>query len=205
MDTLIIHNEERIREIVSISIDIFLNRAALGDIKFENEASMQLQLGVIMQNVGKLFEFSKEDHFTISLEHIETISPTQKSPAGKARCDIWIELTANGQKTRCAIELKYFPKQNSETITMNRFSILKDLENIEHYESADMGYQIVYTDNKNYTDPNTRSYINIGEGQVLKGNIESNGSEVSLQKEYLMHWDIIEAQGKSHCLLKIQV
>ena len=196
-----ISSEARIKEIVSISTNILLHRIAVGDILFENEASMQLQLGVIIQNVGKLFEFSKDEHFSISLEHVEKILPTQKSPAGNARCDIWIELTANRKTCTCAIELKYFPKQKDETVTENRFSILKDLENIEHYESADMGYQIVYTDNKNYTDSNTRSYINIGEGQILTGKKESNGREVYLQKEYPIHWEIIECQGKSHCLL----
>lgn len=197
--------KERIRTIVSLSTEIFLNRIAIGDILFENEASMQLQLGVIMQNVGKLFEFSNDEHFCISLEHVENIMPTQKSPAGQARCDIWVEFINRDEKTTCAIELKYFPQTKNETVTENRFSILKDLENIEHYESANMGYQIVYTDNKNYADPKTRSYINIGEGQVLKGKIESNGKEVYLQNEYPMHWKIMEIQGKSHCLLKIEL
>lgn len=35
------------------------------------------------------------------------------------------------------------------------------------------GYSIVFTTNPNYADPNTRSGINIGEGQTITGKVES--------------------------------
>lgn len=59
---------ERLREIVALAYKLFYLRTAHGLIKIENEASMQLQLGIIIKQVGEFYVFSKEENFSIELE-----------------------------------------------------------------------------------------------------------------------------------------
>ena len=78
--------QERLKEIVKISYSILCNKVAYGDIKIANEASLQMQFGVILKQVGHLYEFADTDKFLIDLETTQAISPTIKSSKGQARC-----------------------------------------------------------------------------------------------------------------------
>ena len=121
---------ERLREIVALAYKLFYLRTAHGLIKIENEASMQLQLGLIIKQLGELYLLSKEENFSIELEKWRDLNEaTPKSPKQRARCDIWLELGNKEETVRAAIELKYFKySQNTEATTDNRFSLLMDLK-----------------------------------------------------------------------------
>ncbi|MBQ8271800.1 MAG: hypothetical protein IJZ09_02185 [Tidjanibacter sp.] len=158
--------QERLKEIVKISYSILCNKIAYGDIKIANEASLQMQFGVILKQVGQLYEFAGTDRFSIELEAIQPISPTTKSSKGQARCDISLRFSMENNDTANAIiELKHFKyDKTSEAVADNRFAIMKDIENLEHYKEKDsqlLCYEILYTDNKNYANPHTTAGIKL--------------------------------------------
>lgn len=199
--------KKRLNEIVEISYRIICNKIVSKSIKVPNEASFQLQFGVILKQIGQLYEFENNDRFSIQLEDIQTTNITQKSKNGKARCDIMLSLSNNEKEYSVAIELKHFKKTDGETITDNRFKILCDIENLENYKKTNnrlVGcFEILYTDNPNYANPKSPSYIKIGEGTKLNaGTHSSNRRQVTLGKNYLFKWD---TYGNDQCFLKIKV
>ena len=205
MNLILPSTEDRLCQIIDLSYQIFQARIINGTIEqFDNEASMQLQLGVILQNVGLLYEWAEDEHFSIRLEKkFKLENATSKSSNGNARCDIYLELCKGEQTYKVGIELKYLPKSKDEATTDCRLSILCDVENLEYYKLhgyIDKGYAIVYTTNSNYADPNTRSNINIGDRIRVAGG-KSNYKEVTLNNTYTFHWD----SHQSHHFLKVEV
>ena len=70
--------KDRLREIVDISYRILCNKIVSKSISISNEASFQLQFGVILKQIGQLYEFDEKDRFYIQLEDVQTIDVTQK-------------------------------------------------------------------------------------------------------------------------------
>ena len=188
--------KNRLSDIIDISYKILCNKISAGSINVYNEASLQLQFSVILKTIGHLYEFEKYDIFEIELEKkINLKEKTWKSNNKKARCDIWISLSNSktNKSESAAIELKYFRKSQGETTTDNRFSLLCDLENLEHYQNISNNihcYSITYTNNPNYSKSNSTSYINIGNECSCSGKIISNKKEVNLENNYIFSWDI---------------
>ena len=161
--------EERIEFIVNTSYCILCNKIANGDIEIPNEASMQLHLGTIMKQLGMLFEYSPKEHFRIEMEAIEDILPTQKSSKGKARCDIKLTLSEGKKSCKAFVELKYLKKSANAAVTDNKFFVYCDIENLERYKSKEKNslcYEIIYTDNLNYTSNNDTQFC-VGDGNLL--------------------------------------
>ncbi len=100
--------------------------------------------------------------------------------------------------------MKYLKKSKFEAVTDNRFSVLQDIENLEHYPVG-LGVMLVYSDNPNYTDPNTASYLKIGHGNTIHGEIATTGSKtrkvVFLKNSYKLHWDTFETKDQTHCFM----
>ena len=142
----------------------------------------------------------------IQLEDVQTIDVTQKSKHGRARCDIMLSLKNGKDEFSVAIELKYFKKAEGETITDNRFRILCDIENLENYKKRNAKlccFEILYTDNSNYANPNSISYIKIGQGATVNaGQHTRNSRVVNLDNQYTFNWDIYDVD---YCFLKIEV
>lgn len=198
--------KERLQEIVETSYRLLCNKIVGCLVDIDNEASMQMQLGVIMKTIGHLYEFSPEDRFSITLERIVKSDNIQTwKSKGKARIDIVLTLSNNKETCSAALELKFFPKSDGETVTDNRFYVLADLENLETYRHlgiADLCYFILYTTNQNYTT-DTRSGVKIGNEDTISGEISSNNRIVKLSGSHKLHWDIYE-DGK-HCFLLQQI
>ena len=201
---------ERLLEIVGLSYKIFQARVVNGTIgDFENEASMQLQFGVILQNVGRLYEWDAKDKFSIIFEKKFEIEPTFKSPNGIALCDIYVEMRTSEPKDvyKVGIEVKNFPKIKGETTTDHRIAVLADVQNLEAYYAAgsiNSGFSIVYTTNTNYSNKNTTSNVNIGQGMEVSIG-KSGDKEVKLHDPHYMHWNIYHKGTKSHCFLKVEI
>ena len=165
-----------------------------------------MQFGSILTNIGKLYEFSPNDHFRIELETPEDISKTAKSPQG-AKCDIRLSFFEGRQaiaKAKAYIELKYFKLnlKSSETITDNRFAVFMDLENLERYQdekrdvtsSKPLCYEIVFAENSTYYSPKRKpkyESFDISEGKTNNPNalIVYGSKKVKLQKKYKFQWD----------------
>lgn len=212
---------ERLREIVALAYKLFYLRTAHGLIKIENEASMQLQLGLIIKQLGELYLLSKEENFSIELEKWRILDEaTPKSPNKRARCDIWLELGNKEETARAAIELKYFKySQNTEATTDNRFSLLMDLKNVEQYQDdcANLiGYAIVYTNNENYTksDNETHSTIKLAplitqsSTRLLTKKKQPVEVSVELRHQYIADWVKFPSPTKKksgHYFVKIEL
>lgn len=190
------NTKNRLKEIVDLSYKILFHKIKSGNIKVYNEASMQLQLGVILKQVGDLYVFYPNEVFNIELEKwIDLTVKTVKSPQNKARCDIWLELGNEVEKASAAIELKYFKYTHTEATTDNRFSLILDIQNLENYQSS-LGYAIVYTNNENYTkdDIDTHAtiklapYITQSVQRILKKKTEIVNVEVKLKHQYEANW-----------------
>ena len=85
MRTELLTMRERAMEIVERSCEIFQAKIVNNNIgEISNEASMQLQLGIILQQVGSLYKWGKNDRFDLILEKTFGISEaTNKSPNKK--------------------------------------------------------------------------------------------------------------------------
>ena len=202
---------KRIETIIDLSYNIFINKVAFEDIAIHNEASMQMHLGTIIKQIGVLHEFSPKERFIIELETPETIEATTKSIKGGARCDIKIALQNGNKKAEAFIELKYFKKSKNEAVTDNKYALYCDLENLEKYRDNDtkrVCYEILYTDNINYTKDKICKY-SIGEGHLVTGSYEyTKDRKVLLKNRYNMHWDIYTygiGKEKHDCFLKIKL
>ena len=183
--------QERLKEIVKISYAILCNKIAYGNITIANEASLQMQFGVIIKQVGQLYEFADTDKFVIDLETTQAISPTIKSSKGQARCDISLRFSMKGNNSANAvIELKHFKyDKTSEAVADNRFAIMKDLENLEHYKDNDsqlLCYEILYTDNKNYANSHTTAGIKLA--PTITKSFTYCQQTVELKTEYKAEW-----------------
>ena len=196
--------EDRLKQIIDISYKLLCNKIVSGGIRIDNEASLQMQLGVILMQIGQLYEFDNNDHFSVELETWQDISPTSKSNKGRARCDIYLRFISNSEAKEAAIELKYFKHSTNEAVTDNRFSLLLDLKNLEQYKANNpdlLCYEIVYTDNENYAKLDNRSKIKIT--PTISGNTEPYaGRIITLQESYSSVWD---SYAKEHHFLKINL
>lgn len=189
----------RLEQIVGTAYMLLCNKIAGNNIDIPNEASLQMQLGVMLKQIGQLYEFANNDHFSVALETWQDIEASEKSRKGRARCDISLQLTDGDETQEAAIEIKYFKRSKNEAVTDNRFALLLDLENLEHYKAKQpdlLCYEIVYTDNGNYTQTDNRSKIRIT--PIISGNKEPYaGRSITLQKSYSSIWD---SYGNHHFL-----
>jgi len=149
------------KEIVDFGYRILCEKIEHGNIKIDNEAGLQLQLGFILKNIGQLFEFSKNDKFSVLLEtKINLSTNSDKSGTKSARCDIELHLenVVDNRKVKCAIELKYFKKENHREPN-NRYDYFADLSNLEKYKKQgfDVAYMIIGTDHEHYVNQNDYS------------------------------------------------
>lgn len=193
--------KDRLTKIINLSYEILCNDIVSGRVHVQNEASLQMQLGVILKQIGQLFEFGNEDRFRIDLEVPQEVELAAKSGTNRARCDINLKLSDGKESVSAAIELKYLRKSGAnEAVTDNRYSVMLDLANLEAYqkENTDLNcYEIVYTNNENYTRDN-RSKIK------LSGNISGEISytekkHLTLKGNYKADWDCYDG----HYFLKI--
>ena len=197
----------RLHQIVGQSYAILCNKVAAGSFNVPNEASLQMQLGTIINWVGKMYEFDKQDRILVELESPKEISKTSKSSTGRARCDIYVTLSCGMSKAVAAIELKHLKKDPNEAVTDNRFSVLQDLENLEQYKASEpelLCYEIVYTENINHTLCKENCVVNIGNGAVAPHLLEyTQNREIRLNGTYIFTWDVYKENDNNHCFLKV--
>ncbi len=107
---------DRLARIVDDGYDILSQKIRKGRISVDNEASLQLHYSSILKTLGELYEFAKDDLFSIELEKNVVVieGAFVKSKSEKARIDIFLKLEnrETRENTSCAIELKFFRKKN---------------------------------------------------------------------------------------------
>jgi hypothetical protein len=197
--------EDRMRKIIEQAYSIVCSKIISGRITIHNEASLQLQLGIVLKILGALYEFGKEDKFSIEFEHTFILTkPTNKCKNKHARADIYMELTDGKDVCSAIIELKYFKKKNARQPN-NRYDFFADLENLEQYQDqrkSQVNYLIAGTDHNHYYsndeplsadtgDFNFRDGMKYHAGTVLQYKTEkSYGNDIELAHDYSFNWDI---------------
>lgn len=197
--------QERLESIVETAYSIVCQKIAGGIIKIYNEASLQLHLGAILQNLGQLYEFNVNDsgvaeHFKIELEKPIVIGGSSKSN-NQARCDIYLEFSC-GEKTlaQAYIELKCFKRAKkgagAEATKDNRFGLFMDMQNLELYRAQNkikdltpLCYEIAIAENDTYANPDSNSVLKTGNGcwtDDSRQEIDGKGKVV----HYISHEDI---------------
>lgn len=197
---------ERLKSIINTGFDILSEKISHGSISIDNESSFQLQYGYILTTLGSLYEFSKEDNFTIELEnYLELKEISGKSGTNRARVDIILkfENIVEGKiinKHQAAIELKYFKKENHREPN-NRYDVFRDLSNLEKYREAgiDICCFILATDHAHYYNQETystdtadfdfRDGSRYKAGKVLSYRTEKPyGEDMALKNSYVFKW-----------------
>lgn len=197
--------KQRLKDIVSIAYDILGNKIANGSVIVHNEASLQLQFGMILKTLGQLYEYAPTDFLAVMLETPQSVT-TCKSANGNARCDIEIILSdGNGNQCTAYIELKYLKNSSTAAITDERFSVWTDIENVENYigSSQNIGFVIVYTDNVNHTiAKNTKFCIGNNANIPAGTHPYTKNRLVNIKNNYTSNWD---TYNLNHYLLKIEI
>lgn len=100
------------------------------------------------------------------------------------------------------IEIKHFRYSPNEAVTDNRFAAILDLRNLEQYQEKIKNllcYEVIYTDNKNYTIRNRSKFEISG---LISGTFDyTKERSVTLENTYNADWDCYDKEG--HYFLKI--
>lgn len=200
--------QQRLAQIVDFAYERLREKIKGGRISVDNEASLQMQFGSILKTVGELFERSCKELFTIELEKAVLLPSGAfgKSGTKKAKIDIfcsYIDPDA-GEGESCAIELKYFKKENHREPN-NRYDVFADIANLERYGSiARQCFLIVGTDHSHYVsqeaysrdtaDFDFRNGVTYTAGfAAIYRTKKPYGAPIALQRSYAFHWDSVEA------------
>lgn len=200
--------ENRMREIIEKAYSIVCAKITAGKLIVNNEASLQLQLGLVLQTLGSLYELGKEDKFSIIFEHTFLLTkPTNKCKNKNARADIYMEFSDGKDVCSAIIELKYFKKENAREPN-NRYDFFADLENLEQYrrqEKSQINYLIAGTNHAHYYSPlvaplsadtkdfNFRNGMKYTANTTLKYKTNKPyGDDIQLTQDYTFIWDIAE-------------
>jgi hypothetical protein len=141
-----------LREIVALGAKLLARKIAGRSIIIENEASLQLHLGKLLQGIGEWYQFAADDSFIVQLEgRIPLNSPAPKGGTKMPRVDILLSLGSGQFFATCAIELKYFQKTNGRR-PRNQYDAFCDLANLEKYrlKHIDETYLFAATDDAAY-------------------------------------------------------
>lgn len=209
---------ERLTHLFNLSYDFLRLKINGGQIKVENEASLQLHLSTILKSVGELLEKNRDEYFFIELEksvtHVDGFFG--KSGTANANVDIVCGYTnaASGERQTCAIELKYFKKQNHREPN-NRYDVFADIHNLENYGFfANCCFMVVATDHDHYISQAKYSAdtgdFDFREGQTYVGGTEKTyrtakpyGKPIALTSSYNFAWDTA-AEGLHFLKLAVQ-
>ena len=203
---------DRLTEIVEFAYARLREKINGGRICVENEASLQLQLSSILKTTGELYERNKNEAFSIELEKPISLPNTvfEKSGTNKAKVDVWFSFEDLETRKRhtCAIELKFFKRANHREPN-NRYDVFSDIQNLEAYRDADIGFLIVATDHDHYVNQDSYSSdtldFDFRQGSSYSARkvltyrtANPYGKPISLRNSYFFSWD--ECAGGIHFL-----
>ena len=112
----------RLRNIVHLAVPTLFRQISGGRVRCESEATLQLHLGRIISSAADLEIISERETFSVELE-----KPLRSNGGKRGRIDVWFRLTdGDGREWRCAIELKFFKRENHREPN-NRYDVFKDI------------------------------------------------------------------------------
>jgi hypothetical protein len=192
-----------LRDIIALGAKLLARKIAGRSIVVKNEASLQLQFGRVLQGIGEWYQFAADDSFVVELEgRVPVDSPAPKGGTKMPRVDILLALGSGQFFATCAIELKYFQRDNSRK-PRNQYDAFCDLANLEIYrhQYIDETFLFVATDDPAYVtgssegaakDFDLRNGCSISAGQTLtyRGPIPP-GLPITLTENYTFSWETL--------------
>lgn len=197
------NNQEKLKHIINTSYDLLLGQIGNGRIVIQNEASLQLHFAYNLKTIGELMQFSRDDVFSIKLETPYASTGTlNKSGSKKAKIDITLSFSNSAETVACAIELKYFLKDNHREPN-NRYDTYNDIHNLENYVHStqyNFGAFLFATDHLHYVNQITysndtadfdlRHGSTYDAGKLLEYRTRKPyGGPVSLMNSYTFTWE----------------
>lgn len=168
MQLLPIDRTKRLRYIFSLAWSIVLQQIAEGKLRPTNEATLQLHLGYVLQNLGMLALLDPEECFHMELE--------KPAPHGRGRLD----LTYRFNETQAAVELKFFLKAttatNQRAADMDMYEAWKDISRLQALDEYALKIFLCLTNDDRY--PNDKFGGNAQLVSVAHGRKREQGSEL---------------------------
>lgn len=209
--------QQRLIRTFELAYECLRQRIKGGRICVKNEASLQLQFGSIIKEVGELLVWDAEELFTIELEKPVALAAGKfgKSNSNKAKIDIYFTFhnKSAAKSHSCAIELKFFKRVNHREPN-NRYDVFSDISNLERYGNvAEHCYLVVATDHEHYVNQDSyssdtadfdfRDGANYEAGKRLEYRTSSPyGAPIVLSGAYTFSWDQV-AGGVSFLKLAV--
>lgn len=192
-----INHTERLNQVLDLSWKIFKAQFINGRHEINKEAPFQHHFADIINKVGNLHCFSREDVFYTDLEtKFANLKHENKNKYIDITCEYY-------NKSRCAIELK-FKKQSQGAQDHGRIDIFLDLEAVELAckDVYDIGRLFVITDSRPYVNQSVRGVGTIfptHNGYKIIPNFPYNSTSkgreditVLFKNEYEFVWEEIE-------------
>lgn len=180
--------KQRISYLINESWQIFFQRIVSGKQKINKEASLQLQLARILNDLGNAYCILPDETFQLELE---------TGYNGKN-----IDITCRLGEVKAAIELKCFIKSSNRAKDLDMYDALKDIERLESFDEFDIKFFFCLTDNKyyaEYTQKGKASSVTLKNGTVYQANKEiipawagewkvNRDKSIIFKKEIICNW-----------------
>ena len=128
----------RLEFIISQAWAILFAKIVEGTQPINKEASLQLQLAKLMQEIGAAYCIYPNELFVVELE------------TGLGRKSI--DITCSLGNTTAAIELKCFRKQSNRAKDLDMYDALKDIQRLDNYDEYEQKYFICIADSSYYAE-----------------------------------------------------
>lgn len=154
-------SKQRLSYIINESWQILYQRVVSGKQLINKEASLQLQLARILNDLGNAYCILPNETFQLELE---------TGYKGKN-----IDITCHLGEVKAAIELKCFMKSSNRAKDLDMYDALIDVERLESFEEFDIKKFFCLTDNKYYSETVQKgmaSSVTLRNGTIYKVNEE---------------------------------
>lgn len=156
-----IEPKQRLTKIIDEAWIILFNQIVTGRQPINKEASLQLHLAKIIQDLGNAYCIYPKETFQLELE---------TGYNGKN-----IDITCQLGEAKAAIELKCFIKASNRAKDTDMYDALLDIERLESYEGFSIKKFICLTDNNYYPEfaqTGMSSTVSLKHGTIYKANQE---------------------------------
>lgn len=178
----------RLSYIIDESWLILFNRIVSGEQIINKEASLQLQLAYILQNLGNSYCISPTETFKLELE---------TGYEGKN-----IDITCQLGNIKAAVELKCFMKASNRAKDLDMYDALIDIERLESFNDFHIKKFFCLTDNKyypEYTQKGMASSVTLKNGTIYKAHVEiipgwrgkwnvKRDKSITFKKDVICNW-----------------
>lgn len=158
---MILEPMQRLSYLINESWQILFQRIVSGKQKINKEASLQLQLARILNDLGNAYCILPNETFQLELE---------TGYNGKN-----IDITCHLGEVKAAIELKCFMKSSNRAKDLDMYDALIDIERLESFEEFNIKKFFCLTDNKYYAETVQKgmaSSVTLKHGTIYKSNQE---------------------------------